>query len=455
MSEQPDNSRCETEDIRRILLALLGSLLIGLLATTLFENKHAVLIGVVSLLVILWTNEGLPMGVVSLLPLLLFPLFGILEFKAVTVNYAKPVIFLFLGGFLVAIAMKETGLHKVIAHHILSRFPNSARGMIYSLAITAALLSSILSNTTITLMLLPIALFLTENERLKVRFLIATAYGASIGGVMTPIGTPPNLILMGFLEDAGLDTPTFLEWVSLTFPVALLMLLIVPFLLSIGLGHEPVEAHACPPGERTQEQKRLSIILYGLIALLLLNAPLEPFYSGLGLNEKGLLLTFGLLMFAPGIGFLQWNAFKKIPFEIIYLFGAGFSIATAFTHSGIVNEITHYLLVMEHLPLYALLFVVALFVSFSTEVTSNTALISIMLPIFFSLSRQFGLDQQVVLMTATIAASYAFMLPIATPPNAIVMSSGVVRIREMARIGFWINLIGVLTLSMVAYGYWR
>ncbi len=456
MSEQPTEQECiERSAIRRILWALFGSVVIGGLSTTLFLPHHALLIGVVSLLVILWTNEGLPMGVVSLLPLLLFPLFGILEFKAVTVNYAKPVIFLFLGGFLIAIAMKETGLHKVIAHNILTRFPNSGRGMIYSLAITAALLSSILSNTTITLMLLPIALFLTENVRLKVRFLIATAYGASIGGVVTPIGTPPNLILMGYLEDAGLTAPTFLEWVSLTFPVVALMLLVVPFLLSIGLENEPIEDRTCEVGALTPEQRRLSHILYGLIALLLLNAPLEPFYSGLGLNEKGLLLGFGLLMFLPGVGFLQWSDFKQIPFEIIYLFGAGFSIASAFMQSGIVNEITHYLLVMEALPLFALLFLVALFVSFSTEVTSNTALISIMLPIFYSLSQQLGLDQQMVLMVATIAASYAFMLPIATPPNAIVMSSGVVRIREMAKIGFWINLIGVLLLSSVAYLYWQ
>lgn len=440
--------------LSRIAIALVGSMLIGWMATTLFLPHHALLLGVVSFLVILWTNEGLPMGVVSLLPLLLFPLFGILEFKAVTANYAKPVIFLFLGGFLIAIAIKETGLHRVIAHRVLMLFPNSGRGMIYSLAVTAALLSSILSNTTITLMLLPIALYLTENIRLKSRFLIATAYGASIGGVLTPIGTPPNLILMGYLEDIGMDAPTFLEWITYTFPLVLLMLLIVPFLLSIGVERESVEENHAADRPLTREQRRLVSILYGLLFLLLINSPIEPYHQGVGLNEKMLLLGFGLLMFVPGIGFLKWTDIKQVPFEIIFLFGAGFSIAAAFMHSGIVGEITGYLLALEGLPLFVLLLMVALFVSFSTEITSNTALISIMLPIFHAFCLQAELDERIVLMVATIAASYAFMLPIATPPNAIIMSSGAVRVREMARIGLFINLAGVVLLSLIAYFYW-
>lgn len=439
----------------KIITALIGSLAVGWMATAFFLPQHALLLGVVSFLVILWTNEGLPLGVVSLLPLLLFPLFGVLEFKVVTANYAKPVIFLFLGGFMIAIAIKESGLHKVIAHRLLRIFPNSARGMIYSLAITAALLSSFLSNTTITLMLLPIALYLTENVRLKIRFLIATAYGASIGGVLTPIGTPPNLILMGYLEDIGMVAPTFLEWMTYTFPVVFMMLLIVPALLSVGLEGEHVENRTkSEVAPLNRSQRRLTSILYALIALLIINSPIEPFHSGLGLNEKMLLLGFGMLMFAPGIGFLQWSDIKKVPLEIIFLFGAGFSIANAFMYSGIVNEITGYLLGMETLPFWMLIFVVALFVSFSTEITSNTALISIVLPIFHAFSQQTALDEQVVLMVATIAASYAFMLPIATPPNAIVMSSGVIRVREMARIGFIINLVGVCVLSITAWFYW-
>lgn len=433
----------------------MGSVAVFILAGYFFAQHHATLLAVVSFLIILWTNEGLPMGVVSLLPLLLFPSFGVLEFNLVTVNYAKPVIFLFLGGFMIAIAIKETGLHKVIAYRLLGVFPNSARGVIYSLAITAALLSSILSNTTITLMLLPIALYLTENVQLKVRFLLATAYGASIGGVLTPIGTPPNLILMGYMEAMEIVPPTFLEWVGKLFPIAAIMLLLVPFILSWGVKNTCIQwSSDHKPEELTIKQKRLTYILYGLVILLVLNSPIKPFYTGLGLNEKMILLGFGLLMFVPKVGFLEWSNISKIPLEIVFLFGAGFSIATAFMHSGITNTITGYLLELQNLSYFALLISVALFVSFTTEITSNTALISIVIPIFHTFSQQIGLNEQVILMAATIAASYAFMLPIATPPNAIVMSSRVIKIKEMAKVGFAINLLGVLVLSLTAYFYW-
>ena len=174
----------------------LGFFALALLGFTL---QHAILIGLVAFLVTLWTNEALPLGVVSILPIILFPLFGILDTNAVTANYSKSIIFLFLGGFMLAIAIEKIDLHKYFSAKLLGFFPKTARGIIYALAITSALLSSILSNTTITLMLMPIALFLSENVKLKVRFLLATAYGASVGGILTPIGTAPNLILLGFL----------------------------------------------------------------------------------------------------------------------------------------------------------------------------------------------------------------------------------------------------------------
>ena len=183
-----------------------GFFALGLLG---FSLQHATLIGLVAFLVTLWTNEALPLGAVSLLPILLFPIFGILETNAVTVNYSKSIIFLFLGGFMLAIAIEKIGLHKYFSAKLLSFFPKTPRGIIYALSITSALLSSVLSNTTITLMLMPIALFLSENVRLKVRFLLATAYGASVGGILTPIGTPPNLILIGFLEEHQLPTLAF------------------------------------------------------------------------------------------------------------------------------------------------------------------------------------------------------------------------------------------------------
>lgn len=419
-----------------------------------FEMQHAVLIGLVAFLVTLWTNEAMPLGAVSILPILLFPSFGILDTASVTANYSKSIIFLFLGGFMLAIAIEKIGLHKYFSAKLLSFFPKTARGIIYALAITSALLSSILSNTTITLMLMPIALFLSDNIKLKVRFLLATAYGASMGGILTPIGTAPNLILLGFLEDHDLPILAFGEWMMHMLPVVGLMLLIMPYLLSLGVQNESVEDVSHAVHELNSPQKRLVLIISALAIVLVANTFMKQAY-GMALDEKLLLLGFGLLMFVPKIGFLVWEDTRTMPYEIIFLFGAGFSIAAAFSSTGLASDIAAKLDFISTLPLFWMFVVVALFVTFSTEVTSNTALTSIAIPIFYEFSKTMPAEQgTMLLMVATVAASYAFMLPIATPPNAIVMSSRVISIKEMATVGLKLNFIGVSVLAVVAYFVW-
>jgi len=423
---------------------------LGLLA---FNAHESILIGLIAFLVALWTNEGLPLGVVSLLPIILFPTFDILSTNETSINYSKSIIFLFLGGFLLAIAVEKTGLHKVIAHKMLSIFPSTVRGIIFSLSITAGVLSSFLSNTTTALLLMPLALFLTDNKKLKMRFALAIAYGASVGGIMTPIGTPPNLILMGIMESKGLEPIAFVQWVWLVFPLAFLMFLVVSFVLSIGTGDEKIERND-EVQSLTRDQKKVLYTLLGLIVLLFVNAPIKPFYSGLGLNEKGILLGFGLLMFLPPLDVLTWKDSRKVPYEIIFLFGAGFSIAAAFTASGLANSIANYLLDLTTLPPVLLMLAIAAMVTFTTEVTSNTALISMMLPILFAVSEAAGLDTTLFMMIATICASYAFMLPIATPPNAIAMSSGVVHVGTMAKYGLVFNIVGILLIVTVGSLIW-
>lgn len=440
--------------MKGIALALAIGLLFFGLGMTLFSFQHSMLIGVVAFLVTLWTNGALPLGVVSLLPIILFPALGILDVKAVAPNYSKTIIFLFIGGFMMAIAVEKIGLHRYFSSKLLSFFPNTATGIIYALAITSSLLSALLSNTTITLMLLPIGLYLTENPRLKVRFLLAIAYGASIGGIITPIGTPPNMLLLGFLDEHNVAGPTFGEWILLVSPVAATMLLTIPYLLSRSVKEECVAQIETTVPKLDATQKRLLWILGTLAILLLLNTPIKPWYAGLGLNEKLILLGFGLLMFVPRIGFLEWEDTRDLPYEIIFLFGAGFSIATAFTQTGLAAEIAHKISFISHMPFFWMLVLVALFVSFSTEVTSNTALTSIALPIFYEFAKDMGHEGLVLMMVATIAASYAFMLPIATPPNAIVMSSRVIKVSEMAKVGVVANFIGVFIVAVVGYFLW-
>jgi sodium-dependent dicarboxylate transporter 2/3/5 len=441
--------------MKKIGTAILAALAAGFIASSFFTPLQAELLGIVTLLVVMWTNNALPLGVVSLLPILLFPAFGIDDLNSVTPNYAKSIIFLFVGGFMLAIAMQKSGLHLQISNRLLRIFPNTARGIIYAMAIVSALLSSILSNTTITLMLMPIGLFITENPRLKVRILLAIAYGASIGGILTPIGTPPNLLLLGYLEEIGLTAPTFTEWMGMTAPVVVTMLALMPLLLSYGMAREPVGrmGHSIEP--MTPAQKKLLWIIGGLSLLLLLNTPVKPWYPGLGLNEKGLLLGAGLLLFLPGIDLLNWEDSRGIPYEIIFLFGAGFSIAQAFGSTHLAAAIAQKLAFVQELPLWMTLAVIALAISFSTEITSNTALTSIALPVMAQLYGVGHPETLLVLMVTTVAASYAFMLPIATPPNAIVMSSRVIEVKTMAGVGLFIDLIGVAIVSATAYLLWQ
>ncbi len=441
--------------MRGILIAILiGSFLFGL-ATSIFSVDHSILIGLVAFLVTLWTNEALPLGAVSMLPIILFPVFGILDTQAVTANYSKSIIFLFLGGFMLAIAIEKIGLHKYFSVKLLSFFPKTSRGIIYALAITSALLSAILMNTTVTLMLMPIALFLSENIKLKIRFLLATAYGASVGGILTPIGTAPNLILLGFLEEHNLPSLAFGEWMLMMSPVVALMLLIIPWVLSLGVKDECVKdvSHIVPP--LTSPQKRLYGIILFLASVLVANTFMKQTF-GIALDEKLVLLGFGLLMFVPKVGFLVWEDTRVMPYEIIFLFGAGFSIAAAFSSTGLAADIATKLSFISTLPLFWMLVSVALFVTFSTEVTSNTALTSIAIPIFYEFAKMMPENEgTMLLMVATVAASFAFMLPIATPPNAIVMSSRIITIKQMATMGLKLNFIGIAVLSLISYYGWR
>jgi len=405
-------------------------------------------------MVTLWTNEGLPLAVVSLLPIVLFPAAGILSTKEAAINYANPIIYLFLGGFLIAIAVEKTGLHKIIANKMLGLFPSSTRGIIFALIITSGLLSSVLSNTTTTLLLLPIALFLTEDIKLNMRLALGIANGASIGGILTPIGTPPNLILMGIMEELNLEPIAFIQWVWMVAPLVFVMFIFVGIVLGYGLKGIKVAPDLSVPS-LTVEQKKVLGVLFALIALLFLNAPIKPYYDGLGLSEAGILLSMGLLFFAPPLNILNWMEDKEnIPYRIMFLFGAGFAIATAFSATGMAKEVASNIIALTHLPPILFMLIVASMVTFTTEVTSNTALISIMLPVLYEVAVEAGLDIRLFLMVATICASYAFMLPIATPPNAIAMSSGVVNVKTMATFGLIFNIVGIIMIVIIAQVLW-
>jgi sodium-dependent dicarboxylate transporter 2/3/5 len=444
-----------TVQTKKIALALLLGLISFAIMISFFNAQQSLLVSTIVLMVTLWTNEGLPLAVVSLLPIILFPAAGVLSTKDTTVNYANPIIFLFLGGFLIAIAVEKTGLHKIIANRMLRLFPSSARGILFALIITSGLLSSVLSNTTTTLLLLPIALFLTQDVKLKMRLALGIAYGASIGGILTPIGTPPNLILMGIMAEFGMEAIPFIQWMYMVAPLVFIMFIVVGSIMSIGLKDVYIEADL-NVDPLNAEQKKVLFLIGALIFILLINAPIKPYYGGLGLSEPGILLSVGLLLFMPPFSILDWMQDKEdIPYRIMFLFGAGFAIAAAFTKTGMASEIASHLVSFSNMPILLFLLIIAVMVTFTTEITSNTALISIMLPILYKVAEQTGINATLIMMVATVCASYAFMLPIATPPNAIAMSSGVVSIKTMATFGIIFNILGILLIVTVAFTFWE
>ena len=441
-------------EARKTAVAALSAFAVFAVALAFLNPVQSALLGSIVLLVALWSSEALPMAVVSLLPIIMFPAFGITDTKTTALNYANPIVYLFFGGFLLAIAVEKTGLHRWMAHHLLSLFPKTARGVVFALAFTSALLSSLLSNTTTTLLLLSMGLFLSDNPRIQMRYLLAIAYGASIGGIMTPVGTAPNLILLGILGDHSLPSIPFVQWVMMVAPLAALMLLVMGWVLGIGLGDEPSHASPSHP-PLTSEQKKVLGLLGTLMALLFVNAPIKPWWNGLGLAEEGIMLGFGLLLFMPGLNLLEWNEDKgKIPFRIMFLFGAGFAIAKGFSETGLADVTAQSLGILGDLAPWMILLAVASLITFTTEITSNTALISVMLPVIYAFALQNHLDPLLFMMTATICASYAFMLPIATPPNAIVMSSGVIHVKDMMRYGLILNLAGIGLIVLFAHFVW-
>jgi len=233
------------------------------------------------------------------------------------------------------------------------------------------------------------------------------------------------------------------------------MLILMSLLLSYGLQNVGKIGEIEEKRALSADQKHLLWILGSLIVLLFVNSPIEPYYKGLGLDEKIILLSYGLLMFVPKIGVLTWADSKKVPYDIMFLFGAGFAIAAAFSKTGLANEVASKLMLIADFSPWLILCIVAALMTFTTEVTSNTALISITLPIIYSLAQAVGADTQLLMLTATICASYAFMLPIATPPNAIAMSTGEVDVSTMAKFGFILNILGIGLITLIAMFYWR
>lgn len=440
-----------------------GALLAGLLAFDLLPFAAAVTAAVTLWCAIWWLTEPVPIPVTSLLPMALFPLLGVLTPTQVAQSYGSPLILLLLGGFMLSGALAKSGAHRRLA---LIMIRASARlgqkGLVLGFMLAAAGLSMWISNTATTLMLLPVALAVLENDRLKaltVPLLLGIAYAASLGGTGTPIGTPPNLIYMQVSEaQFGIQT-TFPQWMGFGLPVVMLFLPVMFLWLTrrIGAGQLPqLEA----PGAWTQAEIRV-LMVFGLTALAWMTraAPFGGWQTWLGLEyandaSVAMLAVVVLCMIPNGdkaqpARLLDWPTIQTIPWGVLILFAGGITIARAFIETGLSDALAEQLSVVSLLPVWLMVLMICLGVTFLTEVTSNTATTSLLMPILAATAVATDIPHELLMIPAAISASCAFMLPVATAPNAVVYGSGRVTVRQMMSEGLMLNLIGAVIITAV------
>jgi sodium-dependent dicarboxylate transporter 2/3/5 len=426
-----------------------------------WSTESAITAAVTLLCAVWWIFEPVPIPFTSLLPLALFPLLGVLTPAQVGQSFGSPLILLMMGGFMLSTAMSDSGAHRRIALFMVNLFGgNNARGLVFGFMAASAALSMWISNTATVLMLLPVVLAVLEqtDRRMNVPLLLGIAYAASIGGLGTPIGTPPNLIFMQVHLDRFGTTPSFPEWMTWGIPVVLLLVPLAGLWLTRGVRlTAPVEL---PHTGRWRPFEKRVLTMFGLTALFWITrqAPFGGWSGLLGLpqaNDASVALIAVVLMAVlpngEGGRLLRWEAARKIPWGVLLLFAGGISIASAFIHSGLADHLVQELQAFLHLPTWALILCMCLLVTFLTEVTSNTATASLLMPLLAAAAVAGEMNPMLLMVPAALSASCAFMLPVATPPNAVVFASGKVRVGQMAGAGLGLNLIAILLITALVY----
>lgn len=419
-------------------------------------------VGVTTLSAVWWIFEPIPIPATSLLAIAILPLVGVLGPGDVGAAYGSPLVLLMLGGFMLSTAMERSGAHRRIALAMVSAFGGSGgRRLVFGFMAASALLSMWISNAATTLMLLPIVVAVSEqtsDRRLRMSLLLGVAYAASVGGIGTPIGSPPNLVFMQVYEQATRIEPTFLNWMTWTIPVVAVMLPITAFWLTRGL-HSSESIQMPPVGSWRPEEARTLLVFAATAALWITRQ--EPFggWSGAaGLTNANdasvaLLAVVAMFLIPNGSGgrLLDWESAVKIPWGVLILFGSGISLAKAFESSGLSATLGESLSGLGQLPVFAMIITVCLAVTFLTEITSNTATAVLLMPILAAAAGAARIDPRLIMVPAAISASFAFMLPVATPPNAIVFASEELTVKDMARHGLVLNLLGAVVVSAICY----
>lgn len=431
-----------------------------LLALNGFSQGLSLTAAITLLIAIMWVTEALPIPVTSLIPFVAFPMAGVIDYREAASSLGSHVILLLMGAFMLSKALEKSGVHRRIAVYMLRVCgTSSAKRLVLSFMLTSAVLSMWISNTATTLMLLPIAMAIItsmNSPKLATALLLGIAYAASLGGVGTPIGTPPNIIFMSAYQQTTGKELSFLNWMITGVPIVLIAIPIMAFWLTRKLTDMP-DCDLPESGNWHTAEKRV-LIVFGVVALAWIFRPYWSEWTGMTLVSDSTIAIAGvLLMFLVPNGdkekpgqLLDWQTAEAIPWGMLLLFAGGICMAKAFTASGLSLLLGEALTGLSALPLVLTLLILCLAVSFVTEITSNIATATLLMPILASAAVALDVDPVVLMMPAAISASCAFMMPVATAPNAIVYGSGQIPIKTMVREGLVLNLlVGVVITGVV------
>lgn len=447
------------------LSLLLGPILAVAAFFAAYSNENpalAITLGVMICCVVWWVFEPVPIPVTSLLPLAIFQLTGVLSAQQIGEAYGSPLILLLLGGFILSKAMEKSGAHLRLALFMVNLFGHhSSKRLVLGFMATAATLSMWISNTATTLMLLPVALAVihqAKDRALATPLMLGIAYSASIGGVGTPIGTPTNLIFMQVYAEKFNQTMSFTEWMRIGLPVVICMIPLTWIWLSRKLDYRG-GFHMPTVGRwKTVEKRVMLVFMVTALAWVTRQEPFGGWRSWLDLpnaNDASVALLAVISMFivpdGKGDRLLNWETATKIPWGVLLLFGGGITLAKAFTVSGLSAEITSHLAAAYHLPLIAMMGLLCLLVTFLTETTSNVATTVLLMPVLAAAAIGADIAPELLMIPATISASFAFMMPVATAPNSIAYATGQLSVKTMAQEGFILNLIGAILVTIVGF----
>lgn len=415
------------------------------------------------LMVVFWLFELIPIYLTALFPILLGPSLGIISANDLAAQYGHRMVYLFFGGFVLSLALEKWDVHKKIAEGIIRIVGTSKSRILLGFMLATGLLSMWISNTATALMMLPMVgavihgIPIKKSSKFPMYLLLTVGYGASLGGMATLVGSPPNATMASLLETNYNIKIDFAEWMSYGLPLSIIMMTVTYFYFVLMLGKERKVKldYEHPKKEKwTLEQKRVLIVFFVVVVLWTFRSLIVDI-SGITYKDEGPAILGAILLFVingkPQSKLLEWKDMRKLPWGILILFGGGLALAKVLEVNGVVESLSSVFDSYISMGVFVLLLIMSAIAIFGTEVMSNLALVSVFVPVVATFALQHQFDVLQFCIPVTLAASCAFMLPVSTPPNAIVFSSGEIKIGDMAKIGFILNIVGVLLVSLFSY----